>query len=59
MWGKCRSGDDTVNRMMSLFSQSLRSDEAKLTSTVCLVRVMVGVGEMLLTQGGQRRPLIS
>lgn len=52
MWGKCRSGDNTVNGMMSLFSQSLRSDEAKLISSLSW-KVMVGVGEMLLMQGGQ------
>lgn len=44
MWSKCHSGDNTVNGVMSLFSQSLRSDAAKLMSTVCLIRVTVGGG---------------
>lgn len=42
MWAKCCSGDKTVNRMISLFSQSLHSIEAKLISTVCLISVTGG-----------------
>lgn len=57
MWVKCCRADDIANRMMSLFSQSLHSNEAQLISTVCL-RVMVGVGEMLFIQSRQGRPLI-
>lgn len=41
---KCCSGDSIVNRAMSLFSQSLHSDEAKLINTVCVLRVMGGSG---------------
>lgn len=39
---KCCPRDNTVNRMMSLFSQSLHSNEPKLITTVCLIRVMGG-----------------
>ena len=42
LWAESCSGDDAVNRMMSLFPQSSRSSEAKLWDIIYLVRVMGG-----------------